>query len=198
MFYGLQEIERRFSLFFFSSAVAGIFSLSHSSLCLSLYYYNFFFEPLDLLCAGHRSWHCVSQGHRSWYCVSQASVSSESTILSFLSWRPTDSSIAVLLPSLDTGWKLQQHIHSTDLCLVTIGVSASSAQPSHSLRPVATSTGVHQRALLVAFILRPSIREPLRPSIWEFHQHALLTALTLRPSTHFGYSNSILSGCLWP
>ena len=30
-------------LFLFSSAVAGIFSLSHSSLCLSLYYYNFFF-----------------------------------------------------------------------------------------------------------------------------------------------------------
>ena len=155
-------------------------------------FFFFFFEPLDLLCAGHRSWHCVIQGHRSWYCMSRASVSSESTILSFLSWRPTDSSTAVLLPSLDTGCKLWQRIHSTALCLVTIGVSASSAQPSHSLRPAAISTGVpsaspsrclhlvafntgvpsarqfHQHALLVAFILRPSIR--------EFHQHALLTA----------------------
>ena len=35
-------------------------------------------------------------------------------------------------------------------------------------------------------------------TVREFHQHALLTALILRPSTHFGYSNSFLSGCLWP
>ena len=35
-------------------------------------------------------------------------------------------------------------------------------------------------------------------TVREFHQHALLTALILRPSTHFGYFNSILSGCLWP
>ena len=112
MFYGLEEIERRSSLlllFFLSRSRH--FSLSHSSLCLSLYiyihiyiyiYFFFFFEPLDLLYAGHRSWHCVSQGHRSWYCMSQASVSSESTILSFLSWHPKNSSTAVLLSPLDS------------------------------------------------------------------------------------------------
>ena len=66
-------------------------------------------------------------------CSSQASVSSESTILSFLSWCSTDSSTAVLFPSLDTGCKLWQRIHSTALCLVTIGVSASSTPPSHCL-----------------------------------------------------------------
>ena len=108
MFYGLEEIERRSSLlllFFLSRSRH--FSLSHSSLCLSLYIYIyiyifFFFEPLDLLYAGQISWHCVSQGHRSWYCMSQASVSSESTILSFLSWRPKNSSTAVLLSPLDS------------------------------------------------------------------------------------------------
>ena len=131
-------------------------------------FFFFFFEPLDLLCAGHISWHCVIQGHRSWYCMSQASVSSESTILSFLSWRPTDSSTAILLPSLDTGCKLWQRIHSTALCLVTIGVSASSAQPSHSLRPAATSTGVPS--------VRPSRCLHLAAFNREFHQHALLTA----------------------
>ena len=101
-------------------------------------------------------------------CSSQASVSSESTILSFLSWRPTDSSTAILLPSLDTGCKLWQRIHSTALCLVTIGVSASSAQPSHSLRPAATSTGVPSA--------RPSRCLHLAAFNREFHQHALLTA----------------------
>ena len=108
---------------------------------------------------------------------------------------------------------------------MTIGVSASPVQPSHSLHPAAISTGVPSASPLHCFTLRPSIR--------EFHQHALLVALpcrlqygssistpfsllhlaafnmrvpsarpshcfTLQPSTHFGYSNSILSGCLWP
>ena len=46
MFYGLEAIEHRFfflELFFFSSAIAGIFYLSHSFLCLSLYFFFFFF-----------------------------------------------------------------------------------------------------------------------------------------------------------
>ena len=47
-------------------------------------------------------------------------------------------------------------------------------------------------------LARPSHYFSLRPSIREFHRHALLIALTSQPSTHFGYSNSILSDCLWP
>ena len=52
MFYGLEAIKRLFFFFlelllFFSSAIAGIFSLSHSFLCLSLYFFFFFFyNPL--------------------------------------------------------------------------------------------------------------------------------------------------------
>ena len=180
------------------------------SFLLSILYLHFFF----LVCRTQKLARCGSS-------VNFMRVS----ILSFLSWRPTDSSTAVLLPSLDTGYKLQQRIHSTALCLVTIGVSASPVQPSHSLHPAAISTGVPSTSPLHCFTLRPSIR--------EFHQHALLVALpcrlqygssistpfsllrlaafnmrvpsarpshcfTLQPSTHFGYSNSILSGCLWP
>nr|POE92152.1 hypothetical protein CFP56_47151 [Quercus suber] len=50
-----------------------------------------------------------------------------------------DLSTAVLLPSSDTGCKLQQRIHSTAFCLMTIGVSASSTPPSHCLRLAAIS-----------------------------------------------------------
>ena len=88
--------------------------------------------------------------------------------------------------------------------LVTIGVSASFAQPSHSLRPAATSTGVPSacpsRCLhLVAFntgvpLACPSHCYTLRPSIREFHQHALLVAFILRPSIRESHQHALLTG----
>nr|POE85867.1 hypothetical protein CFP56_18215 [Quercus suber] len=53
---------------------------------------------------------------------------------------PTDSSNSGPLVTFGLWvYKLHQHIHSTTLCLATIGVSASSAQPSHRLCLVAIS-----------------------------------------------------------
>ena len=69
MFYGLEAIERRFFFFFFflsyffSSTIASILPLFPFFLVLVFVFSLLLFcaKRLDLLCAGHRSWHCVNQ-----------------------------------------------------------------------------------------------------------------------------------------
>nr|POE79045.1 hypothetical protein CFP56_43055 [Quercus suber] len=123
----------------------------------------------------------------------------QASILSFLSRCPTDSSNSgPLVTSRLRVCKLLQRIHSTVPCLATIGVSASSAQPSHCLRLAAISARASSAHPLISVRassvhLSDSLCHRLRPAIISarassVHLSSLqelrrrITAFVLRPS----------------
>ena len=174
-------------LFLFSSAVAGIFSLSHSSLCLSLYYYNFFFflNPLiysvQVIEVG-TAWAKVIEAGTAWAkpqfqanlpsCPSYLSVRRiRAQQSSCLPWTRGESFSSASIPLPFVSWPLVWVLRLHNLLTAFV------------LRPSVRE--FHQRALLVAFILWPSIR--------EFRQHAssISTPFSLPSSCGLQYGSSI-------